>query len=47
MERDSDRQSLAGFQFWKLLAVVLDTHIKSVDKVHRRSDSALVMLPLI
>jgi len=36
-----------NFQFWKLLAVVLDTHIKSVDKVHKRSDSALVMLPQI
>ena len=34
-----------NFQFWKFLAVVLDTH--TVDKVHKRSDSALVMLPLI
>jgi len=36
-----------NFLFWKLLAVVLDTNIKSVDKVHKRSDSALVVLPLI
>ena len=36
-----------NFQFWKLLAVVLDTNIKSVNKVHKRSDETLVMLPLI
>ena len=35
-----------NFQFWKLLAVVLDTNIKSVNKVHKRSDETLVMLPL-
>ena len=35
-----------NFQFWKLLAVVLDTHIKCVDKVHKRIDPTLVMLPL-
>jgi len=33
-----------NFQFWKLFAVVLDTHIKCVDKV--RIDPTLVMLPL-
>ena len=36
-----------NFQFWKLLAVVLDTNIKSVNQVHKRSDETLVMLPLI
>ena len=36
-----------NFQFWKLLAVVLDTNIKSVNKVHKRSDETLVMLSLI
>ena len=35
-----------NFQFSKLFAVVLDTHIKRVDKVHERIDSTLVMLPL-
>ena len=35
-----------NFQFWKLLAVVLDIHIKCVGKVPKRSESTLVMLPL-
>ena len=35
-----------NFQFWKLFAVVLDTHIKCVDKVHKRIGPTLVMLPL-
>ena len=35
-----------NFQFSKLFAVVLDTHIKCVDKVHKRIDPTLVMLPL-
>ena len=35
-----------NFQFWKLFAVVLDTHIKCVDKIHKRIDPTLVMLPL-
>ena len=35
-----------NFQFWKLFTVVLDTHIKCVDKVHKRIDPTLVMLPL-
>ena len=26
-----------NFQFWKLLAVVVGTHIKCVDKVHKRN----------
>ena len=30
-------------QFWKLLAVVLDTHI---DKVHKGIESTLAVLPL-
>ena len=32
-----------NFQF---CAVVLDTHIKCVDKKHKRIDPTLVMLPL-
>ena len=35
------------YYIWKLLVVVLDTNIKSVNKVHKRSDETLVMLPLI
>ena len=35
-----------NFQFWELFAVVLDTHIKCVHKVHRRIDPTLLMLPL-
>ena len=34
------------FQFWKLLAVMLDTHIKCVCKVHKSNDPTL-MFPLI
>ena len=49
--KDNELQCSKGreqnFQFWKLLAVVLDTNIKSVNKVHKRSDETLVMLPLI
>ena len=36
-----------NFQYWKLLTVVLDTNIKSVNDVHKRSDETLVMLSLI
>ena len=35
-----------NFQFWKPSAVVLDTHIKCVEKVYKRTESTLVMLPL-
>ena len=36
-----------NFQFWKHLAVMLDTHIKCVYKVHKRNDPTLVMFSLI
>ena len=35
-----------NLSIWKLLAVVLDTHIKCVDKIHKWIDPTLVMLPL-
>ena len=36
-------------QFWKLsvVTVVLDTHIKCVDKVHKMIESVLIMVPQI
>ena len=35
------------FQLWKLLAVVLDTHLKCVDKVHKILTQHLLYFPQV